>query len=102
MATSVVSSPTSSIKQRRYRFATEVVTVDNPDDPHNAASVPIYQSATFKQTGAGGGGDYDYSRSGNPTRTQLGKDHLLFYNDNAYSRLMRGYDREPLGQDYEC
>ncbi|CDS03468.1 hypothetical protein LRAMOSA00870 [Lichtheimia ramosa] len=75
MATSVVSSPTSSIKQRRYRFATEVVTVDNPDDPHNAASVPIYQSATFKQAGAGGGGDYDYSRSGNPTRTQL-ENHL--------------------------
>lgn len=83
MASSAVSSPTSSIKQRRYRFATEVVTVDNPDDPHNAASVPIYQSATFKQVGAGGGGDYDYSRSGNPTRTQLGKGSFLYDMDNA-------------------
>jgi cystathionine beta-lyase len=60
-------------EQKRYRFATEVVTVDNPDDPHNAASVPIYQSATFKQKSATAGGEYDYSRSGNPTRTHLGK-----------------------------
>ncbi|ORX62116.1 cystathionine beta-lyase, partial [Hesseltinella vesiculosa] len=60
---------------KEYRFATKVVTVDNPDDPHHAASVPIYQSATFKQTSASAGGDYDYSRSGNPTRTQL-ENHL--------------------------
>ncbi|KAI8343742.1 cystathionine beta-lyase [Chlamydoabsidia padenii] len=62
-------------EQKRYRFATEVVTVDNPDDPHNAASVPIYQSATFKQKSATAGGEYDYSRSGNPTRTHL-ENHL--------------------------
>ena len=29
------------------------------------------QSATFKQTSGGGGGEYDYTRSGNPTRTHL-------------------------------
>ncbi|KAI9012013.1 cystathionine beta-lyase [Phycomyces nitens] len=69
-------SPASSVGLRRkYRFATEVVTVDNSDDPHNAASVPIYQSATFKQKTAAGGGEYDYSRSGNPTRTHL-ENHL--------------------------
>ncbi|KAI8088647.1 cystathionine beta-lyase [Halteromyces radiatus] len=62
-------------ERRKYRFATEVVTVDNPDDPHNAASVPIYQSATFKQKSATAGGEYDYSRSGNPTRTHL-ENHL--------------------------
>ncbi|KAI7866416.1 cystathionine beta-lyase [Spinellus fusiger] len=71
------SSPSASsvTTHRKYRFATQVVTVDNSDDPHNAASVPIYQSATFKQKTAGGGGDYDYSRSGNPTRTHL-ENHL--------------------------
>jgi cystathionine beta-lyase len=69
-AASVVSSTTLT---RRYRFATEVVTVDNSDDPHNAASVPIYQTATFKQKGATASGEYDYSRSGNPTRTHVGK-----------------------------
>ncbi|KAI7853779.1 cystathionine beta-lyase [Circinella umbellata] len=73
--TDVLPSPAASFKEKRYRFATEVVTVDNPDDPHHAASVPIYQSATFKQAGAGGGGEYDYSRSGNPTRTHL-ENHL--------------------------
>jgi hypothetical protein len=70
-------SPASSIaSRRRYRFATEVVTVDSPDDPHNAASVPIYQTATFKQKGANATGEYDYSRSGNPTRTHVGKYHF--------------------------
>ncbi|CAO3702412.1 unnamed protein product [Rhizopus stolonifer] len=71
------SSPTSSIvsTRRKYRFATEVVTVDSSDDPHNAASVPIYQTATFKQKGSSGSGEYDYSRSGNPTRSHV-ENHL--------------------------
>ena len=46
-------------------------TVDNPDpghkDQYGSSSVPIYQTATFK----GMGGQYDYSRSGNPTRSHL-------------------------------
>ncbi len=33
--------------------------------------MPIYQSATFKQSSARGGSEYDYTRSGNPTRTHL-------------------------------
>ncbi|KAG5458669.1 MAG: cystathionine beta-lyase [Olpidium bornovanus] len=63
--------------ERRYRPATEVVFVDtapgsadagagagNPvNDAYGASSVPIYQTATFKQISANGGGDYDYSRS---------------------------------------
>lgn len=73
------ASPTVSVASttRKYRFATEVVTVDNSDDPHNAASVPIYQTATFKQKTATGSGEYDYSRSGNPTRTHVGKLYLF-------------------------
>ncbi|KAI9598173.1 cystathionine beta-lyase [Syncephalis fuscata] len=51
-------------QRRRYRLATEL-------DPYRAASVPIYQTATFKQTSATQCGEYDYSRSGNPTRTHL-------------------------------
>lgn len=35
-------------------------------------TTPATQSATFKQTSAGGeGAEYDYTRSGNPTRTHL-------------------------------
>ncbi|KAJ1930847.1 cystathionine beta-lyase, partial [Linderina macrospora] len=58
----------------QYHIATELVHLDsdNVKDNYNAASVPIYQTATFKQTQAdGSGGEYDYSRSGNPTRTAV-------------------------------
>lgn len=44
---------------------------------HDSTDLPVPQSATFKQTSATGGvsNDYDYTRSGNPTRTHLEK-HL--------------------------
>jgi cysteine-S-conjugate beta-lyase len=42
-----------------------------PGDPHRAVSTPIYQTATFEQEGALDFSAYDYSRSGNPTRTVL-------------------------------
>lgn len=54
-----------------HSFSTLCATVDNPDadhkDRYGSSSVPIYQTATFK----GMGGQYDYSRSGNPSRTFL-------------------------------
>ncbi|EFX03825.1 cystathionine beta-lyase [Grosmannia clavigera kw1407] len=61
---------TPSNERRRYALATELVYTETKDQ-HGASSMPIYQSATFKQTSAGGGGEYDYTRSGNPTRTHL-------------------------------
>ncbi len=42
-----------------------------PDDPHKPSSVPIYQTATFIQPSAAESAQYDYTRSGNPTRTAL-------------------------------
>lgn len=67
-------SPTNSSPQngrRRYALATELVYTESKDQ-YGASSVPIYQSATFKQTSASGGQqEYDYTRSGNPTRTHL-------------------------------
>ncbi|THH10897.1 hypothetical protein EW145_g1028 [Phellinidium pouzarii] len=62
--------PDSPRTQRKpYRFATLCATVENPDmkDQYSSSSVPIYQSATFK----GVAGEFDYSRSGNPTRSHL-------------------------------
>lgn len=44
-------------------------------DEFAASMPPIYQTATFQQPGATDMGEYDYSRSGNPTRTVLEK-HL--------------------------
>ncbi|CAM9793831.1 unnamed protein product [Chrysoparadoxa australica] len=43
------------------------------DDPYGASSMPIYQTSTFAQPSATTFGDYDYSRSGNPTRAALEK-----------------------------
>ncbi|TDZ28191.1 Cystathionine beta-lyase [Colletotrichum sidae] len=62
------SSPRNG--RRRYALATELVYTES-NDQYGASSVPIYQSATFKQTSATGGNQYDYTRSGNPTRTHL-------------------------------
>ncbi|GAA5907493.1 hypothetical protein JCM8208_001393 [Rhodotorula glutinis] len=65
------SLTSSLLRARPYRFATQCATVDNPDpqhkDQYGSSSVPIYQTATFK----GMGGTYDYTRSGNPTRSHL-------------------------------
>src|SRR5688572_9819196 len=38
-------------------------------DPFGAISPPIYQTATFRQETVDEFGEYDYTRSGNPTRT---------------------------------
>ncbi|KAK9824852.1 hypothetical protein WJX81_008225 [Elliptochloris bilobata] len=40
-------------------------------DPYGAVAPPLYQTATFHQLSAVECGEYDYSRSGNPTRAQL-------------------------------
>ncbi|CAG8467325.1 7183_t:CDS:2 [Paraglomus occultum] len=74
------TQPESSNSRRHtYRPATELVFVDCPEgsgaNHYNAASVPIYQTATFKQTSATQTGEYDYTRSGNPTRSHL-ENHL--------------------------
>ncbi|KAG8965663.1 cystathionine beta-lyase [Tulasnella sp. 419] len=55
--------------RKPWHFSTLCATVENPDrkDQYGSSSVPIYQTATFK----GVGGEYDYTRSGNPTRSHL-------------------------------
>ncbi|TBU55324.1 cystathionine beta-lyase [Dichomitus squalens] len=67
-------SPSLTHSRQPYRFSTLCATVDSPDadhkDQHGSSSVPIYQTATFK----GVGNQYDYTRSGNPTRTHLALD----------------------------
>ncbi|EAQ87922.1 hypothetical protein CHGG_04541 [Chaetomium globosum CBS 148.51] len=62
------SSPLSG--RKRYALATELVYTESKDQ-YGSSSIPIYQSATFKQTSSNGGNEYDYTRSGNPTRTHL-------------------------------
>lgn len=54
------------------KLATQLLRYDPaPGDPLAPVSTPIYQTATFEQPSALECGPYDYSRSGNPTRTVL-------------------------------
>src|ERR1700759_1626920 len=51
------------------KFRTRAIHVGNEADSATGAVVPpIHLSSTFVQPGAGEGGEFDYSRSGNPTR----------------------------------
>ncbi|KAH6564064.1 hypothetical protein BASA50_006979 [Batrachochytrium salamandrivorans] len=77
MTSMTPKSTDSGERMRKYRPATECVHVEATGvrDVYNASSVPIYQTATFRQTGASEMGEYDYTRSGNPTRTHL-ESHL--------------------------
>ncbi|KAL0024689.1 hypothetical protein WJX77_009297 [Trebouxia sp. C0004] len=57
---------------RRRHLSTKLLhPPQSTDDPYEAVSVPLYQTATFGQPSATTNGPYDYTRSGNPTRTQL-------------------------------
>jgi len=54
--------------------ASQCVVFDGcPEDPYHPSNTPIYQTATFVQPSSSEFGPYDYSRSGNPTRTALEK-----------------------------
>lgn len=58
------------------KFASRLVSFDPaPGDRYRPICTPIYQTATFEQEHADAFGEYDYSRSGNPTRTVL-ENHL--------------------------
>ena len=54
------------------QFRTRAIHVGNRRDPQTGAVVPpVHVASTFIQPGAGDWGEFDYSRSGNPTRTAL-------------------------------
>jgi cystathionine beta-lyase len=81
-------------------------------DPFDASMPPIYQTATFGQPNATENGPYDYSRSGNPTRTVLEKtlarleraDRAFAYSSGmsalaAVTRLLQAGDHVVAGDD---
>jgi cysteine-S-conjugate beta-lyase len=53
------------------KTATRCVQLGRGHDAYGAIVPPIYQTATFEQPTATEFGEYDYTRSGNPTRTLL-------------------------------
>ncbi|HLE03905.1 MAG TPA: cystathionine gamma-synthase [Anaerolineales bacterium] len=53
-------------------FETLVIHAGQPPDPTTGAIMtPIYQTSTYRQEGVGRHRGYEYSRTGNPTRTAL-------------------------------
>ena len=56
----------------RQGFATRAIHAGQDADPATGATVvPIYATSTYTQAGVGQNKGYEYSRSGNPTRTAL-------------------------------
>ncbi len=54
------------------KFRTRAIHVGNAPDPETGAVVqPIHTATTYIQPGAGDWGKFDYSRSGNPTRSAV-------------------------------
>lgn len=60
-------------QHEKFGFETRAIHAGYEPDPTTGAVIPpIYATSTYKQDGVGGmRGGYEYSRSGNPTRTAL-------------------------------
>jgi cystathionine beta-lyase len=54
-----------------YKMETQLVYFDKNAFDKNSISMPLYQTSTFVQPKSDTFGAYDYTRSGNPTRTML-------------------------------
>jgi cystathionine beta-lyase len=66
------------------KTATRCVQLGRGNDAYGAIVPPIYQTATFEQLNATEFGEYDYTRSGNPTRTLL-EQQLADLEDAGYA-----------------
>src|SRR5438876_6418911 len=61
-----------SADSKDYGFATRAIHAGQDADPATGATVvPIYATSTYTQAAPGQHKGYEYSRSGNPTRTAL-------------------------------
>lgn len=66
------------------KTSTRCVQLGRGNDQFGSIVPPIYQTATFEQPTATEFGEYDYSRSGNPTRTLL-EQQLADLEDGAHA-----------------
>ncbi|GLY64400.1 cystathionine gamma-synthase [Amycolatopsis taiwanensis] len=99
-----------------FGFETRAIHAGQGTDPRTGAViVPIYQTSTYAQDGVGGtrDGDYEYSRTANPTRTALeaqlasleGARHGLAFasgmaaSDSVLRSVLRPGDHLVLGND---
>ncbi len=64
--------PPRDLLFRDREFGTRAIHAGQPYEPvTGAVMIPIYQTSTYAQDGVGGHFGYEYSRTGNPTRTAL-------------------------------
>jgi cystathionine beta-lyase len=82
-------APSSPRNLRRYHIDTELVYTESSDQ-YRSSSVPIYQTATFKQDSLTNMGEYDYTRSGNPTRSHLERHVAKIMNANRALAVTSG------------
>ena len=66
------------------KTSTRCVQLGRGNDSYGAIVPPIYQTATFEQPTATEFGEYDYTRSGNPTRALL-EEQLADLEDASYA-----------------
>lgn len=61
-----------TLKKLKMKFGTKTIHAGQKADPSTGAIMtPIYQTSTYKQDSPGEFKGYEYSRTGNPTRTSL-------------------------------
>ena len=66
------SRPPEPASEDRHGFETRSIHAGQPPDPATGAVMtPVYLTSTYAQTGVGAHLGYEYSRSGNPTRSAL-------------------------------
>ncbi len=69
-----------------FRFETRSIHAgQEPDEETGALMTPIYANSTYVQDGPGDHRGYEYSRTGNPTRTDL-EDNLASLEGGEYGR----------------
>ena len=107
------SRPAPAGRPASWQMATRLVhPATKNEDPYASVTPPLYQTATFDQPTATTFGAYDYTRSGNPTRTLLegqiaeleGAARALAFTSGmaaltAVTRLVRAGDRVLSGDD---
>jgi len=70
--TDITAWPPRDYLESEFGFGTRCIHAGQPPEPvTGAVMVPIYQTSTYVQDGVGGHKGYEYSRTGNPTRTAL-------------------------------
>mmetsp|Transcript_23245 Transcript_23245/g.64221 ORF Transcript_23245/g.64221 Transcript_23245/m.64221 type:complete len:507 (+) Transcript_23245:85-1605(+) len=106
-------APSAPEEGRRLAVATQLVHASTSvEDPYGGSTPPLWQTATFKQPNATSNGPYDYTRSGNPTRTMFeeamaaleGADRSLAFTSGmaalaAVTKLVTGGEHIVAGDD---